>query len=124
MIRRLFVMAAACCFLWSGSATARPRRLYRPLRFIATAFSIRGRTASGTRARPGTAAADPRILPLGSRIRVLGAGRYSGEYTVSDKGSSVRGRKIDLFVPNVAEARRFGRKPVIVQVIATGETEK
>src|SRR5215475_1630243 len=33
-------------------------------RFMATAYSIEGRTASGRRARHGIVAADPRVLPI------------------------------------------------------------
>src|SRR6266851_5305763 len=80
------------------SARSRARRP-RTMTFVATAHSQKGQTASGTSSRVGTVAADPRVLPLGSRIRVEGAGRYSGEYTVVDKGALVKGRHIDIFMP-------------------------
>jgi 3D (Asp-Asp-Asp) domain-containing protein len=63
--------------------------------------------------RRGVIAADPRILRLGSRIN-LGAGAYSGEYLVSDTGGAVKGRKIDIWMPSCAEARRFGRRTVSI----------
>jgi 3D (Asp-Asp-Asp) domain-containing protein len=52
-----------------------------PTTYIATAYSLRGRTASGQIVSKGLIAADPRVLPLGSRVR-LEAGAYSGEYLV------------------------------------------
>lgn len=85
--------------------------------FEATAYSVEGKTASGTRAHEGTCAADPRVLPLGTRIRVLDAGRYSGEYVVSDTGRTINGHEIDIYVANDAAAKRFGRKKVRVQVL-------
>ena len=85
--------------------------------FQATAYSIEGTTASGTQAREGVVAADPDILPLGTRIRVHGAGGYSGEYVVRDTGRAIKGREIDLYVPNDREAKRFGRKSVQVEII-------
>ena len=88
--------------------------------FVATAYSLHGRTSSGTVARPGVVAADPRVLPLGSRIRVSGAGRYSGTYTVADTGSAIDGHRIDVYIPSHAEARRFGRRTVHVDVVQRG----
>jgi 3D (Asp-Asp-Asp) domain-containing protein len=78
---------------------------------------LHGRTASGTATHPGIVAADPRVLPLGSQIRVSDAGAYSGTYIVADTGRAVGGRRIDLYIPNHADARRFGRRTVRVQVL-------
>jgi 3D (Asp-Asp-Asp) domain-containing protein len=88
---------------------------------MATAHSVEGETASGTRSRPGTAASDPKILPLGSRIRVTGAGKYSGVYTVEDTGRAVDGRELDLYMKSNAEAKRFGRQKVRVTVLEYGK---
>lgn len=84
--------------------------------FTATAYSLRGRTASGTGVRRGIIAADRRLLPIGTRVR-LEAGSYSGEYLVADTGGAVRGRKIDIWVPQTSEAMRFGRRPVRLTVL-------
>ncbi len=84
--------------------------------FRATAYCLKGRTANGGSVRRGIVAADPRILPLGTRIQ-LDAGSYSGTYTVADTGGAVRGRILDVWVPNCAEANRFGRKRVRVSVL-------
>ena len=81
--------------------------------FTATAYCLKGRTALGHGVRRGVIAADPRVLRLGSRIQ-LGAGAYSGEYLVSDTGGAVKGRKIDIWMPSCAEARRFGRRTVTI----------
>jgi 3D (Asp-Asp-Asp) domain-containing protein len=53
----------------------------RPARFLKVAYSIDGKSAAGSKTRKGTVSADPNVLPLGSKIRVTGAGTYSGEYT-------------------------------------------
>ena len=87
----------------SAPALAPPPRL---VQFEATAYSITGTTASGKQARPGTVAADPKVLPIGTRIRVQDAGRYSGEYTVADTGPEINGHEIDIFIPNAHEADR------------------
>lgn len=90
-----------------------------PQKFTATAYALRGRTASGANVRRGLIAADRRVLPLGSRVR-LEAGPYSGEYVVADRGGAVRGRIIDIWVPSTREAMRFGRRPVKLTVLSYG----
>ena len=84
--------------------------------FTATAYCLQGRTALGHGVRRGIIAADPRLIRLGSRVN-LGAGAYSGQYLVSDTGGGIKGRRIDIWVPNCAEARRFGRRTVQIGVL-------
>ena len=81
--------------------------------FTATAYCLKGRTATGGGVRRGIVAADPRVLPLGTRIS-MNAGSYSGSYLVADTGGAVKGRKLDIWVPSCSEARRFGRRTVMV----------
>lgn len=68
-------------------------------------------------------AADRAVLPLNSRIRVYGAGRYSGDYTVEDTGGKVDGHHIDVYMPSHAEAKKFGRQRVKVVVLKYGDDE-
>ena len=84
--------------------------------FRATAYCLKGRTATGGSVRRGIVAADPRVLPLGTRINI-NAGSYSGTYTVADTGGAIKGRILDIWVPNCSEAARFGRKSIKVSVV-------
>ena len=104
--------------LWGERA-----KLPRTMTFLATAHSQKGETASGTISRVGTVAAAPKVLPLGSRLRVIGAGKYSGEYKVVDTGALVKGRHIDIYMRAAAEAKQFGKKRVRVQVLESGVTD-
>src|SRR5882724_3406989 len=87
--------------------------------YVATAYSLRGRTASGRMVSRGLIAADPRVLPLGSRVRLEHPG-YSGEYLVADTGGAIRGRRIDIWTPSTSEAMRFGRRTVKLTVLSYG----
>ncbi len=121
---RANVALLAACLLFAGAVAAKPKLRTAPPKarvFIATAHSQEGLSASGEQSRTGTVAADPRVLPLGSLIRVVGAGKYSGNYKVIDTGAGVKGRRIDIYVPSNAEARRFGRRRVRVEVLRYGE---
>jgi len=90
-----------------------------PQTYTATAYSLRGRTASGRLVSRGLIAADPAVLPLGTRIR-LEAGAFSGEYIVADTGGAVRGRRIDIWTPTAREAMQFGRRFVKLTVLSFG----
>src|SRR5262245_22560488 len=92
--------------------------------FEATAYSIEGRTASGVRTREGIVAADPKVLPLGSRIRLHDAGQYSGTYLVADTGAEIKGRELDLYLANDGEAKRFGRRRVKVEILERGRAKR
>jgi 3D (Asp-Asp-Asp) domain-containing protein len=87
--------------------------------YVATAYSLRGRTASGLMVSKGIIAADPRHLPLGSRVKIE-AGSWSGEYLVADTGGMVRGKRIDIWTPSTREAMRFGRRTVKLTILSLG----
>ena len=87
--------------------------------YVATAYNLRGRTASGRPVGRGLIAADPAVLPLGSRVR-LEAGALSGEYLVADTGGGVKGRHIDIWTPTASEAMRFGKRAVKLTVLSYG----
>ncbi|MBZ5725136.1 MAG: 3D domain-containing protein [Acidobacteriia bacterium] len=115
-LRTIFALLAALAV----PSRAVPGRPVGHPHFQATAFSLHGFTKSGIPARVGVVAADTRVLPLGTRIRVTGAGPYSGEYLVADTGAKVLGRHIDIFIPSWAEAKQFGKKLVSVIVLKWG----
>lgn len=88
-----------------------------PATYSATAYSLRGRTASGMNVSRGLIAADPRHLPLGTRVRIE-AGPWSGEYVVADTGGAIRGRIIDIWTPSSREAMQFGRRTIKLTVLS------
>jgi rare lipoprotein A len=90
--------------------------------FQAAAYSVTGTTSSGDLTSRGTVAADPAVLPVGTRIRITGAGRYSGVYVVNDTGPKIAGARIDIYMPSRLEAKRFGRRRVRLRVLPRGKT--
>jgi 3D (Asp-Asp-Asp) domain-containing protein len=106
------------------SAPASMAKIRRDGTYIMTAYTTPGTTASGEQAKRRLVAADPEVLPLGSQIRIMNAGPYSGEYEVGDTGPKIRGRKLDIYIANDAEAKKFGKQRVKVKVIKLGEPIK
>ena len=64
-------------------------------------------------------AADTRVLPFGTKIRVPG---YDGGNVVSvaDKGGAIKGNKLDVFFPDHKAALRWGRQMLPVEIVDDG----
>lgn len=66
-----------------------------------------GITASGTRVTEGrTIAVDPKVIPIGWWVYIEGIGFRRAE----DKGSAVKGNKIDIYFDSSSYATKFGKK--------------
>jgi len=103
----------------AGRSPVAPNVADDTLDFHATAYCLKGRTASGVVAQSGLIAADPRVLPLGTVVH-LRSGSYTGTYTVADTGSKIKGRRVDVFVNTHREAIQFGRRQVKIKIIGHG----
>lgn len=63
-------------------------------------------TALGTPVTPWyTVAVDPRVIPLGSKIRIEG---FNGIFYCADTGGAIKGNIIDIAVGSKSEANRLG----------------
>ena len=63
-----------------------------------------------------TIAVDPSVIPLGTYVYIEGIGIRKAE----DTGSAIKGRKIDVYIPELEEALEFGvKKNVKVYVLGT-----
>ena len=73
-----------------------------------------GLTASGIPARRGVVSVDPRVIPLGTRVYVMGY----GPALAADTGGAIKGARIDLCFEEYNDAIRFGRRTVEVYILA------
>jgi uncharacterized protein YabE (DUF348 family) len=85
--------------------------------YTASCNGCSGTTATGLnlKANPGAKviAVDPSVIPLGTKVYVEGYG-----YAVAaDKGSAIKGNKIDVFFASQADAYRWGRKTVKIKIL-------
>ncbi|MFZ5642774.1 MAG: ubiquitin-like domain-containing protein [Bacillota bacterium] len=89
-------------------------RFKEAMEVTATAYTYTGNnTANGTKPAYGTVAVDPRVIPFGTKLYIEGYG-YG---TALDKGSAIKGNKIDVFVESESEARRWGVKRVKIYIL-------
>ena len=86
----------------------------RVISSLATAYCDKGKTATGTQARVGAIAVDPKYIPYGTRMFIMSK---DGEYvygiaTAEDCGSKqfIYGTRIDLHYDTRAECRQFGAR--------------
>jgi 3D (Asp-Asp-Asp) domain-containing protein len=114
----LIALAAMIVIGTTGAGAQRRTAKARTLSMTATAYCEGGETKSGTEAKSGTVAADPRVLPIGTTIRVVGIkSRPAQTFTVADTGAAVKGNHIDIFISDCARAKIFGRQRVQVRVL-------
>jgi 3D (Asp-Asp-Asp) domain-containing protein len=79
---------------------------------VATAYALRGTTATGIAVGPGVVAVDPSVIPLGTRMTIPGY----GEGVAADTGGAIIGARIDVWVPTEAEAEAWGVRTVTITV--------
>lgn len=81
---------------------------------VSTAYTYTGyNTATGITPHYGVVAVDPARIPLYTKLYVEGYG-YA---TALDRGSSIRGNRIDLFFETYEEAIRWGMRRVKVYIL-------
>lgn len=78
-----------------------------------------GITATGTEAKIGTIAVDPRVIPLGTKVYVegLNGAKNYGYATAEDTGGAIKGDIIDLYFNTHKETVNWGRQQVKVYII-------
>ena len=103
-----YCKCGTCCG-WKRNWLLRPVYSYGPLKGKPKKV---GMTASGTKARRGTIAADTRIYPFGTVIYIEGYGYGK----VEDRGGGIKGQHVDLFFRTHDQALEWGRKTLEVKV--------
>jgi 3D (Asp-Asp-Asp) domain-containing protein len=77
------------------------------------------RTATGTKTRWGVVAVDPKVIPLGSTLRI--DGYPETVFTAEDIGGAIRGNALDIWLPDREAAKRYGTQYRLVTVITEGK---
>ncbi len=78
-----------------------------------------GKTASGMTPQVGVIAVDPKVIPLGTKLYIQGlnGSKDYGFAIAGDKGSAIKGNRVDLFFDTETEVYNFGRRKVKVYIL-------
>ncbi len=76
-----------------------------------SAYSLSGKTASGSPTMPGICACGPGY-PFGTRFDIPGV----GVFVCRDRGSGITDDRVDIWMPSAKLAEKFGRKTLKVKV--------
>ena len=89
-------------------------RFSRALDVVASAYTYTGHnTSCGTAPGFGTVAVDPGVIPMGSKLYIEGYG-YA---TALDRGGSIVGNRVDVFMDSYSQARLWGIRQVRVYIL-------
>ena len=85
----------------------------------ATAYTGGGTTATGTSARYGAIAVDPKVIPYGTRMYIVSDdGKWIyGVATAEDCGGAIKGNIIDLYFDDYDTCIQFGRRNCTVYIL-------
>lgn len=87
----------------------------RTLTVLATGYALPGTTSSGRPVGWGAVAVDPSVIAMGSRLSIPGYGLG----VAADTGGAIRGARIDLWFPTVAQAHAWGTRVVTITVYSS-----
>lgn len=86
-----------------------------------TAYCLQGRTRRDNPVRDGIIAVDRRLFPLGREVDLFfGRAKY-GRFLADDTGGAIKGGRIDVWMGDCGEARRFGRRRGYAQLVSRGK---
>ena len=101
---------------------AEEQKAVKTFKVTATAFTANCKGCSGVtstgfnlKKNPNAKiiAVDPKVIPLGTKVWVEGY----GEAIAADKGGSIKGNKIDVFMSSTKKAYSWGRRTVTVKIL-------
>ena len=105
------------------TASGQTLRYARALTVKATAYTTERqswkKTATGTIARVGAIAVDPKVIPYSTRMYIVssdGTITY-GVATAEDCGGSIKGNRVDLFFDTYSECINFGVRSCTVYIL-------
>lgn len=90
--------------------------VYKATAYTSWIDDVTGTTATGTLARVGAIAVDPKLIPYGTRMFIMtNDGQYVyGIATAEDCGGGVKGKHVDLFFDTESECWQFGVRQITI----------
>lgn len=73
-----------------------------------------GITASGAKVRERHTIAAPKDIPFGTKIYIP---YFDATFTVEDRGGAIKGKRLDVYIDDLSEAKAFGRRKLDVHIL-------
>lgn len=111
-MKKILMTLAVAILIISGmsNSVAEARTKTKTVKVSATAYCETGKTATGynLRKHPNAKviAVDPRVIPLGSKVKIPGYGTAIAR----DTGGAIKGKIIDVHFKSRHQALKWGRK--------------
>ena len=80
----------------------------------AYAYTGGGYTAMGTKAKYGTLAVDPKVIPYGTKVYIKELDKV---FTAEDCGGGIKGNKIDIYMNSSADCSKWGVKTITIEIL-------
>lgn len=97
----------------SGSSSS-SMSVKKTLTVKAYAYTGGGYTAMGTKAKYGTLAVDPKVIPYGTKVYIKELDKV---FTAEDCGGGIKGNKVDIYMNTESACRNWGVKTITLQIL-------
>ena len=98
----------------SSSNSGSSMNVARKLTVKAYAYTGGGYTATGTKAKYGTLAVDPKVIPYGTKVYIKELDKV---FTAEDCGGGIKGNKVDIYMNSQSACRNWGVKTITLQIL-------
>ena len=98
----------------SNSSSNASLNVAKTLNVKAYAYTGGGITATGTKARYGTLAVDPKVIPYGTKVYIKELDKV---FTAEDCGGGIKGNKIDIYMNTKEECINWGVRNITLYIL-------
>ena len=96
------------------SSSSSSLNVARKLTVKAYAYTGGGYTATGTKAKYGTLAVDPKVIPYGTKVYIKELDKV---FTAEDCGGGIKGNKVDIYMNSESACRNWGVRTITLQIL-------
>ena len=96
------------------TSSGKSYQVKKNLKVKAYAYTGGGYTATGTKARYGTLAVDPKVIPYGTKVYIKELDKV---FIAEDCGGGIKGNKIDIYMNSESACNKWGVKTITIQIL-------
>lgn len=101
-------------YIKKSKSSATSLNVKKTLSVKAYAYTGGGYTATGTKAKYGTLAVDPSVIPYGTKIYIKELDKV---FIAEDCGGGIKGNTIDIYMNSQADCNKWGVKTITLQIL-------